>query len=154
LDVATLVPGEGDPDLLERARRLAIQSPGRLVVFEDGEAQERTLRAAADALLFADPDDRTARGAGLAQRYGALPIAPDAGACRDYLVDYDSASATGAAILYGPGGTFEIEAAVRRAVALRAAVDEFTPLAQRLLESAPRWGQTAAALEELCAAFA
>lgn len=154
LDVATLIPGEGDADLLERARRLAIQSPGRLAVLDNGDAQERVLRAAADALLCTDPDDRTARASGLAQRYGALPIALDGGACRDYLVDYDSASATGSAILYGSLDTYEIEAAVRRAVALRGAADEFAPLVQRAMETAPRWAATAAAIEELCAAFA
>ena len=154
LDVATLIPGEGDADLLERARRLAIQSPGRLAVLEAGDAQERVLRAAADAVLCTDPDDRTARASGLAQRYGALPIAFDGGAARDYLVDYDSGSATGSAILYGSVDTYEIEAAVRRAMTLRATADEFAPLVQRLMETAPRWALTAAGIEELCAALA
>jgi hypothetical protein len=133
---------------------LAIQSPGRLAVVDGGDAHERYLRAAADALLCADSDDRTARGPGLAQRYGALPIALDAGAARDYLVDYDFASATGSAILFGALNSYEIEAAVRRAMALRAVADGFAPLVQRLMETAPRWAQTAAAFEEISAAFA
>jgi hypothetical protein len=153
LDVATLIPGQGDLDLLERARKLAIQSSGRLVVLDSGDAQERVLRAAADAILCVDSDDRTARATGLAQRYGALPIAFDGGACRDYLVDYDPASATGSAILYGSLDSYEIEAAVRRAVALRAAADEFAPLVQRAMETAPRWALTASGIEELAAAF-
>jgi hypothetical protein len=154
LDVVTLIPGEGDPDLIDRARRLAVQSPGRLAVLENGHSQERVLRAAADAVLCADPDDRTARACGLAQRYGALPIALDVGASRDFLVDYDSASATGSAILFGALDAYEIEGAVRRAMELRAVADGFAPLVQRLMEIAPRWGQTAAAFEEICAAFA
>lgn len=153
LDVAVLVPGDGDPDLLERVRRLAIQSPGRLAVLDSGDAQERTLRAAADAVLCVDPDDRTARASGLAQRYGALPIALDAAAPRDYLVDYDFASATGSAILFGSLDSYEIAGAVRRAVALRAVADGFTPLVQRLIEMAPRWARTASAFEEISAAF-
>ncbi len=154
LDVAVLIPGEGDPDLLERGRRLAIQSPGRLVVLDRDEAQERMLRAAADAVLCADPDDRTGRAAGLAQRYGALPIALDTGASRDYLVDYDRASATGSAILFGALDSYEIEGAVRRALALRGVADGFAPLVQRLMETAPRWSHTASAFEEICAGFA
>ena len=153
LDAAILIPSGGDPDLLERARRLAIQSPGRLAVLDSGDAQERVLRAAADAMLCVDTDDRTARASGLAQRYGALPIAFDGGASRDFLVDYHSGSATGSAILYGSLDTYEIEAAVRRAVALRAAADEFAPVVQRAMETAPRWAVTAAAIEELCAGF-
>lgn len=153
LDVVTLVPGEGDTDLLERARRLAVQSPGRLAILEGDESQQRVLRAAADAVLCADPDDRTGRAAGLAQRYGALPLALDAGASRDHLVDYDFESATGSAILFGGLDPHEIEGAVRRALSLRGNADRLTPLIQRLMETAPRWSQTAAAVEEIAAAF-
>jgi hypothetical protein len=153
LDVVTLVPGDGDPGLLERVRRMAVQSAGKLAVIEGDESQERVLRGAADALLCADPDDRTGRAAGLAQRYGSLPVVFDAGASRDYLVDYDFASATGSAILFGSLDAYEIEGAVRRALALRSSADLFTPLIQRLMETAPRWSQTAAAFEEIAADF-
>lgn len=153
LDVVLLIPGDGDADLLERAKRVAIQSPGRLAVLEPGEAQERVMRAAADAVLCLDPDDRTGRASGLAQRYGALPIAPDAGASRDFLVDYDVASATGSAILFSGLDAYDIEAAVRRALALRAVADGFAPLVQRIMETAPRWAQTASSFEEICATF-
>ncbi|MEP6652339.1 MAG: hypothetical protein ABJA82_03215 [Myxococcales bacterium] len=154
LDVVTVVPGDGDPDLLERARKLAVQSPARLAVLDTDDAQERILRASADAVLCVDPDDRTGRAAGLAQRYGALPLALDTGASRDYLVDYDVPSATGSAILFGSLDAYEIEGAVRRALALRSDADAFAPLVQRLMEVAPRWSQTAAAFEEISATFA
>jgi hypothetical protein len=153
LDVVILLPGEGDAALLERARRFAVQSPGRMAVLDRDDAQERVLRSAADAILCVDPDDRTGRAAGLAQRYGALPIALDSGAARDHLVDYDVASATGSAILFGRLDAYDVEAAVRRALALRSSADGFTPLVQRLMETAPRWSQTAAAFEEIVAAF-
>lgn len=154
LDVVTVVPGDGDPELLERARKLAMQSPARLAVLDTDDAQERILRASADAVLCVDPDDRTGRAAGLAQRYGALPLALDTNASRDYLVDYDVPSATGSAILFGSLDAYEIEGAVRRALALRADADAFAPLVQRLMEVAPRWSQTAAAFEEISATFA
>lgn len=153
LDVAVLIPGDGDGDLLERAKREAIQSPGRLALLDPGEASERLLRAAADAVLCLDSDDRTGRATGLAQRYGALPIAVDAAASRDFLVDYDARSATGSAILFGGLDPYQIEAAVRRAIALRGVADGFAPLVQRLMDAAPRWAQTAAAIEEICASF-
>jgi hypothetical protein len=154
LDVALLLPAEGDADLLDRARRVAIQSPGRVAVVDAGESQDRLLRAAADAVLCADPDDRTARAPALAQRYGALPLAFDGGAPRDHLIDYDPASATGSAILFDALDPHHIEGAVRRALALRASADQWAPLVQRLMQCAPRWSQTASAFEEIAAAFA
>ena len=111
------------------------------------------MRAAADAVLCLDPDDRTGRAAGLAQRYGALPLALDAGASRDFLVDYDPRSGTGSAILFDGLEPHDLEAAAQRALALRADADGFAPLVQRIMETAPRWGQTAAAIEEICATF-
>ena len=153
LDVAILVPGDGDADLLDRVKRLALHSPGRLAVLEVGDASERLLRAATDAILLADLDDRTGRAAGLAQRYGCLPIAIDGGASRDYLVDYDAASATGSGLLYGASDAHEIAAAVSRAIALRSSSDAWTELVRRLMESAPRWSQTAATFDEICSAF-
>jgi hypothetical protein len=159
-DVAVLIPGEGDADLLDRARRLAIQSPGRLAVLEGQDpptgtpgGDERLLRAAAEAMLCADPDDRTARAAGLAQRYGALPIALDVGAPHDVLVDFDAASATGTALLYDALDAHHLEGAIRRAVALRGAADAWPALVQRLMDTAPRWAQTAAAFEEIAEAY-
>src|SRR6185436_7316663 len=54
-------------------------------------------------VLLTDVDDHTGRPAGLALRYGVLPLVPEAGADADYLVDYDSASGTGCAPLVGHG---------------------------------------------------
>jgi len=105
-------------------------------------------------VLFADPDDRTARAAGLAQRYGALPISLDRGAPHDQLVDYDAASATGSALLFDALDPYHVEGAVRRALALRGNADAWSPLVPRLMETAPRWAQTAAAIEEIAASYA
>lgn len=152
LDVAVIVSDDGDADLVERAKRLALQSPGRLSVVATGEADDRLIRAAADALLLADSDDRTARAAGLAQRYGTIPIAPDRAANRDFLVDFDQASATGSAILYGDRA--ELVGAVRRTLALRAEADAWTSFVRRTIELAPKWVHTATSLEEICGAYA
>jgi glycogen synthase len=153
-DVVVVVPGIGDPELLERVQVLAIEQSGRLaVISEYDQVTDRQVRAAADAVLLGDEDDRTARAAALAQTYGALPIALDAGACRDYLVDYDPRSGTGSALLYGSLTPFEVESAIRRAISLRADGDLWSPLVRGLLQGAPRWVNTATAIEEISAQF-
>lgn len=149
-DVATIIVPRGDQQSIERARQLALRQPGRVAIFPGAEpADERLARAAADAILLGDDHDRIGRAAGLALLYGTLPITPDVGTNRDYLVDYDSASRTGHAILYSAATPFEIESAVRRALTLRADGDIWAPLVTTLIGSAPRWTATASALVEM-----
>jgi hypothetical protein len=160
-DVVTVIAPRGDQDLVERARLLAIQHPGRIALLAGGPEQEpgnahedRLARAAADAILLGDDHDQAGRAAGLALVYGTLPIAPDTGANRDYLVDLDPRSGTGHAVLYGQATPFEIEGAVRRAVALRADGDAWTALVRSLFAGAPRWLQTATAVDGLATEYA
>jgi hypothetical protein len=153
-DVAVAIPGSGDQEMVDRAKVLAIEHPGRIaVVGDDDPTEERRIRAASDAMLFGDDDDRTGRAAGTALLYGTLPIVVDTAASRDYLVDYDPGSATGSAILFESAGAFEIESAIRRAIALRADSDLWVPLVKGLFGSAPRWANSAAILEEVCATY-
>jgi hypothetical protein len=49
-------------------------------------------------------------------------------------------------LLYSAATAFEVESAVRRAVALRADGDVWGPLARALMDSAPRWNATAVAI--------
>ncbi len=149
-DVATIIVPRGDQQSIERARQLALRQPGRIAIFPGAEpADERLARGAADAILLGDDHDRIGRAAGLALLYGTLPITPDVGTNRDYLVDYDPASRTGHAILYSAATPFEIESAVRRALTLRADGDIWAPLVTTLIGSAPRWTATATALVEM-----
>jgi len=153
-DVAVAIPSSGDANLVDRAQVLAIEHPGRIaVVAEDDPAEERRIRAASDAILLGEADDRTGRAAGTALLYGTLPIAVESGAARDYLVDYDPRSATGSAILFERPGAFEIESAIRRAIALRSDANLWSALVKSLFASAPRWASTAAIVEEVCAAY-
>jgi hypothetical protein len=153
-DVATIIVPRGDPDVIERARLLALKQPGRVALFPGvDQKDERLARGAADAILLGDDHDRIGRAAGLALLYGTLPIAPEVGANRDYLVDYDEGSRTGHAILYATATPFEIESAVRRALALRADGDVWTPLVKALVTSAPRWSSAAAAISEIAAQY-
>jgi hypothetical protein len=150
-DVATIIVPRGDSEAVDRARRLALEQPGRVAVFPaDDAASERLVRAGADAILLHDNHDRIGRSAGLALLYGTLPIAADVAANHDYLVDYDPGSRTGNAILYEPtAGPFELESAIRRALALRADADVWSPFVKGLIDGAPRWSTTAAALVEI-----
>jgi hypothetical protein len=50
-------------------------------------------------------------------------------------------------------GAFEIESAIRRAIALRGDADLWTPLVTALFSSAPRWTTSAALIEEVCASY-
>jgi hypothetical protein len=153
-DVATIIVPRGEPEIVERARLLALKQPGRIALFPGVDAKdERLARGAADAIVLGDDHDRIGRAAGLALLYGTLPIAPEVGANRDYLVDYDAASRTGHAILYGAAAPFEIESAVRRALTLRADGDIWTPLVKTLMTSAPRWSAAAAAVDEIAAQY-
>jgi starch synthase len=153
-DVVTLISPHGDRDLVERARLLAIQNPGRVALLAgDGPAEERLARAAADAILLGDDHDQAGRTAGLALLYGTLPIAPNTGANRDYLVDYDQRSSTGHAVLYTGTSPFEIEGAVRRAIAARADSDVWSDLVKALFACAPRWAGAAAAVDEIASQY-
>ena len=154
-DVATVVVPHGDPEMIERARLLALRQPGRVALFPGAEpTHERLARGAADAILLGDDHDRIGRTASLALLYGTLPIAPDVDANHDYLVDYDPASRTGHAILYSHASPFEIASAVRRAISLRAEADVWTPLVKTLMDSAPSWAATAAAVAQIAAEYA
>jgi glycogen synthase len=136
--------------VVERARLLALRQPGRVAILAGSDPlDERLARGAADAIILGDDHDRLGRAAGLALLYATLPIAPDVGANHDYLVDYDAASRTGHALLYSAATPFEIESAVRRAIGLRAESDNWTPLVKALIEAAPRWSGTAAAVVEI-----
>jgi hypothetical protein len=153
-DVATIIVPRGDAEVVERARLLALRQPGRVALFPGVDAaDERLARGAADAILLGDDHDRIGRAAGLALLYGTLPIVPDVGANRDYLVDYDAGSRTGHAILYGESVPFEIESAVRRALTLRADGDVWAPLVKTLLASAPRWSAAAASVAEVASQY-
>ena len=153
-DVATIIVPRGEPEVVERARLLALKQPGRVALLSGVDASdERLARGAADAIVLGDDHDRIGRAAGLALLYGTLPIAPEVGANRDYLVDYDAGSRTGHAILYATAAPFEIESAVRRALTLRADGDVWTPLVKALMASAPRWSAAAGAISEIAAQY-
>jgi glycogen synthase len=150
-DVAIVVPGDGDRSLLDEVKRLAIETPGKIAVYPDtSPAAERQILAGADAILSADVDNHLARTAGLAMRYGTLPLVPDSAAYHDYMVDFDVKSRTGTALLFQPDDTYEQVSIALRAAALRVHPDLWHDLQESLMRSAPPWATTAALFETLC----
>lgn len=148
LELAVVIPTGGDRSLLDQANVLAIENPGKVAVFPDtGASSDRQILGGADALLLGGIEDLTGRDAGLAQRYGTLPIAPEAAAYADQLVDFDAASVTGSALLYSQRVGYDIEGAVRRAIALRANADVWPLVVRSLLAAAPRWSAAVSRLE-------
>jgi hypothetical protein len=150
LDVSVIVRTGPDRVLTEKAKRLAIQNPGKIAVLSEGDGSlGRELLGATDALLLCRENELIGRAAGLALRYGTLPIAPDAGAFADFLVDFDPGSRTGTGLLYGSGSSFELLGALRRAIGLRAESELWPSLPPSLMRNAPRWSQAAARFEGL-----
>lgn len=149
LDLTFAVAPGGDRELLDRARIVAIENPSRVALVADEPGWQRRLFGACDAWLLSDSDDLTGRRAHLALRYGTLPVAPALGAYGDYLVDYDPGSDTGNAVLFPGLADSDIEAALARAVALRADSTVWDRLVQTLFRSAPSWAHTAALIEAL-----
>jgi hypothetical protein len=155
LDVSVIVRTGSDRVVAEKAKLLAIQNPGKIaVVPETDPLAGRELLAAADALLLNTEGELTGRSLGLAQRYGTLPIAPDAWAYADFLVDFDPGSRTGTGLLYGAGSSFELLGALRRAIGLRSDSELWPALPPLLMRNAPRWSSTATLFETLTAAAA
>jgi hypothetical protein len=150
MDVSVIIRTGGDRLIAEKAKLLAIQNPGKIAVLPESDPLAgRDLLAAADALLACAEVELTGRSAGLALRYGTLPIAPDAGAFADFLVDFDPGSRTGTGLLYGPGSSFELLGALRRAIELRAQSELWPALPPSLMRNAPRWSGAAALFETL-----
>jgi hypothetical protein len=150
-DIAVVIPASGDRSLLDEIKLSAIETPGKIAVYPDTGAQaERQILAGADALLLPDGDDHLGRAAGLAMRYGTLPLAPDSAANHDYLVDVDVASRTGNALLFRSGDPYENVSAVMRAASLRSNPDTWPELQGQLMRAAPPWAATAAQFESLC----
>lgn len=150
-DVAVVVPALGDRSLLDEIKLSAIETPGKIAVHPDtGSQPERQILAGADALLLPDSDDHLGRAAGLAMRYGTLPLAPDSAAYHDYLVDVDVSSRTGNALLYRSGDSYENVSVVMRAASLRSNPDIWPELQCQLMRAAPTWAATAAQFEWLC----
>jgi starch synthase len=105
-DLSLIVAPVGRARTLEPVLAAAEQYPGvvRVVTAGVDDPGVRRLCAGADLLWLPAPYDASGFLSRVAQRYGALPVAPSAGAHRDVLVDCDSALETGTAFVYPADG--------------------------------------------------
>lgn len=149
LDVVLLLTPE-DRALTEKLRAQAIAHPTRMAILPDATPPtRRLLLAGADAALLLDAADPTGRAAAAALRRGTLPIVAAGQPIADHLIDYDPASATGCAVHYDDPSRHGIEGAVRRALALRAVADGWSPVLRATFAAAPTWAATVSSLDAL-----
>jgi hypothetical protein len=154
-DCFVILPSLGDKNLVERAAVFAIEHPTKISMVSDPtDDDHRLMLAAADAWWLLEESDMTARAAGRALRYGALPLVPERSAARDYLVEWDSHSTTGNALFYKEVTADQITSTVARVATLRADQVIWNTMLSRLLSTAPLWRQTAAMVDQLRAAAA
>lgn len=114
-DLSLIVAPVGRARNLEPLSAAAEQYPGvvRVAAGVDDPGVRR-LCAGADLLWLPAPYDASGFLARVAQRYGALPVAPAAGAHRDVLVDCDAALETGTAFVYPADGGDSAAGALER----------------------------------------
>ena len=149
-DCFIILPALGDKNLLERAAVFAIEHPSKIrIVAQPTDEDYRLMLAAADAWWLLDESDMTGRAAGRALRYGTLPLCPERSAAHDFLVQWDTQSATGNALFYKVPSADFLSATVARVGALRSDQVTWPLLVSRLLATAPLWRKTAELVDEL-----
>ncbi|MCA9601977.1 MAG: glycogen/starch synthase, partial [Myxococcales bacterium] len=92
--------------------------PDRIHVWESAEADAaHELVAAADFLVVLAGEAGQSQAHLVAARYGALPIACDAGGFGEHIVDLDASLSTGTGLLFATLGKEDLLGALRRAAA-------------------------------------
>jgi starch synthase len=143
-DMQLVLTGSGAESLASASEHVQ-RYPERLAVAStrDERSQHRTV-AGADLLLVLGADGELHLAA---QRYGALPIAPDAAPVCDAIVDCDASLTTGMGFLYAPGSADELASAVTRALAAYTKHEAFAALQQRVMRLDLSWERTARSYE-------
>lgn len=118
--------------------------PDRVQVLQDDDpALEHQLVAGADIFLVLDPDDLSGTWAQIAQRYGAVPVAPNTDVAREALVDCTADMKSGSAFLYDEE---ELTRGTRRALAGYAHIQAFAAAQRRVMRIEHSWERTARTL--------
>ncbi len=121
--------------------------PDRVQVLQDDDpAIEHQLVAGADIFLLLDAENLASTWHQIAQRYGAVPVAPNTDMAREALVDCTSDLKSGSAFLYeGNNPT----SAARRALAGYAHMQAFAATQRRVMRIEHSWERTARTLVAL-----
>jgi starch synthase len=143
LDLAIAVIGATDEATASTLASLKAQYPGDLgLSSQSDDADLRRALSAADFTLCLRTRAPSATLELLAQRYGALPIAPATGGIPDVVIDVDAELETGTGILYQPGSEDGLVGAVERALAALSN-PRFPTLRRRILRQDLGWDRPA-----------
>lgn len=150
-DLQLIVTGVSAAELL--GAQEALDRYGERLAFTASH-DERSLHrvvAAADLMLVLSADGELHLAG---QRYGALPIAPDAAPICDAVVDCDASLTTGTGFLFTPGDRDEVVAATQRACASHTKQEAFAALQRRTMRLDLSWERTARSYEHVYKALA
>lgn len=118
--------------------------PDRVQVLHDEDpAVDHQLVAGADIFLVLDPDDLVGTWPLIAQRYGAVPVAPNTDIARESLVDCTPDMKSGSAFLYDDANPVS---ATRRALACYVHMQAFAAAQRRVMRIEHSWERTARTL--------
>lgn len=145
-----VVLGEGDPELEERLRNLAVASPGRIAVrigFDEEFAH--LLMAGSDFLLMPSLFEPCGLTQLYALRYGTLPIARETGGLADTIASWDAATGRGTGFLFPAPTARSFAEAVERAKAVYRDPPSLRTMRAAAMRQEFSWEKSAAAYEEL-----
>lgn len=152
LDIALVIPQEGDVAMTQLARRIAVEFPAKIAVIPASDmTQIRALLAGADAFILLDEDSQTARKAGISMRYATLPIVPNFGAYRDYIIDFDPASNTGNGFRFVSESPKDLLSTIDRVRFLREDTEVWKSLQNHLMHVFPKWSKAGELFGQLMA---
>jgi starch synthase len=143
-NLALVIAGEGDPELVAAFRVARTERPEALALVERPDAAfVRRLHAAADLALIIDRRAPAATAQLVAQRYGGVPVALAAGALQDTVVDCDASLETGTGFLFDRPEVAELVGAVERALSAHASEDAWSRLRRRVMRLDLGWDRPA-----------
>ena len=143
-NIALIVAGEGEPELVDAFRAARGDRPESLALVErPDDAQLRRLQAAADLAIVAERRAPAATAQLVAQRYGAVPVALATGAVRDTVVDCEPSLDTGTGFLFDRPEPEELVGAVERALAAFAEEENWARLRRRVMRLDLGWERAA-----------
>lgn len=104
---------------------------------------------ASDLVMFPAPPRHEGNAVAAAMRYGALPIAQQAGAAADTLVDCDAKLETGTGFVIERADANELAETIARAVAAHAQGERFVALRRRVMRLDLSWDRSARRYEHV-----
>jgi len=132
-------PPGGTAEPGEVSRELARAHPMRVRTVHADAALFHRIIAAADIALYCHRPAAGGFSPLFAMPYGAVPVAPRAGAFADAVVDWDPSSRTGTGFLFSPHRPEDIPAAMRRAVRAAASTEVWDQLVRAVTHVDLSW---------------